>query len=203
MELVFASHNENKVSEVRKILPPNFKIISLNDLNFFDEIPEDEETIEKNAIFKSNFIYEKFKINVFADDTGLEIKALNNLPGVKSARYSGLERDSTKNINKVLSNLGEESDRKARFKTVISLNLNGESKLFEGIINGKINYTPIGDNGFGYDPIFIPNNFNKTFAEMSLTQKNKISHRSIAINKLISFLGKVYDWFFLEKYILM
>ena len=203
MELVFASHNENKVSEVRKILPPNFKIISLNDLNFFDEIPEDEETIEKNAIFKSNFIYEKFKINVFADDTGLEIKALNNLPGVKSARYSGLERDSTKNINKVLSNLGEESDRKARFKTVISLNFNGELKLFEGIINGKINYTPIGDNGFGYDPIFIPNNFDKTFAEMSLTQKNKISHRSIAINKLISFLGKVYDWFFLEKYILM
>ena len=193
MELVFASHNENKVSEVRKILPPNFKIISLNDLNFFDEIPEDEETIEKNAIFKSNFIYEKFKINVFADDTGLEIKALNNLPGVKSARYSGLERDSTKNINKVLSNLGEESDRKARFKTVISLNFNGELKLFEGIINGKINYIPIGDNGFGYDPIFIPNNFDKTFAEMSLTQKNKISHRSIAINKLISFLGKVYD----------
>ena len=193
MELVFASHNENKVSEVRKILPPNFKIISLNDLNFFDDIPENEETIEGNAIFKSNFIYEKFKINVFADDTGLEIKALNNLPGVKSARYSGLERDSTKNINKVLSNLGEESDRKARFKTVISLNFNGELKLFEGIINGKINYTPIGDNGFGYDPIFIPNNFDKTFAEMSLTQKNKISHRSIAINKLISFLGKVYD----------
>ena len=184
MELVFASHNENKVSEVRKILPPNFKIISLNDLNFFDEIPEDEETIEKNAIFKSNFIYEKFKINVFADDTGLEIKALNNLPGVKSARYSGLERDSTKNINKVLSNLSEESDRKARFKTVISLNFNGELKLFEGIINGKINYTPIGDNGFGYDPIFIPNNFNKTFAEMSLTQKNKISHRSVSYTHL-------------------
>lgn len=193
MELVFASHNENKVSEVRKILPPNFKIISLNDLNFFDNIPENEETIEGNAIFKSNFIYEKFKTNVFADDTGLEIKALNNLPGVKSARYSGLDKDSNKNINKVLTNLRDENNRKARFKTVISLNLNGELKLFEGIINGNIAYKPIGDKGFGYDPIFMPENYNKTFAEMSLAQKNKISHRSIAINKLISFLGKVYD----------
>jgi XTP/dITP diphosphohydrolase len=193
MELVFASHNENKVSEVRKILPPNFKIISLNELNFFDDIPENEETIEGNAIFKSNFIYEKFKTSVFADDTGLEIKALNNLPGVKSARYSGLERDSNKNINKVLTNLRDENNRKARFKTVISLNLNGELKLFEGIINGNISYKPIGDKGFGYDPIFIPENYNKTFAEMSFAQKNKISHRSIAINKLISFLEKVYD----------
>jgi XTP/dITP diphosphohydrolase len=193
MELVFASHNENKVSEVRKILPPNFKIISLNELNFFDDIPENEETIEGNAIFKSNFIYEKFKTSVFADDTGLEIKALNNLPGVKSARYSGLARDSNKNINKVLTNLRDENNRKARFKTVISLNLNGELKLFEGIINGNISYKPIGDKGFGYDPIFIPENYNKTFAEMSFAQKNKISHRSIAINKLISFLEKVYD----------
>ena len=193
MELVFASHNENKVSEVRKILPPNFKIISLNDLNFFDDIQENEETIEVNSIFKSNFIYEKFKTNVFADDTGLEIKALNNLPGVKSARYSGLDRDSNKNINKVLTNLRNENNRKARFKTVISLNLKGKLKLFEGIINGKITYKPAGDKGFGYDPIFIPENYNMTFAEMSLAQKNKISHRSIAINKLISFLGKVYD----------
>jgi XTP/dITP diphosphohydrolase len=193
MELVFASHNENKVSEVRKILPPNFKIISLNDLNFFDDIPENEETIEGNAIFKSNFIYEKFKTSVFADDTGLEIKALNNLPGVKSARYSGMDKDSIKNINKVLTNLRDKNNRKARFKTVISLNLNGELKLFEGIINGNISYKPIGDKGFGYDPIFIPENYNKTFAEMSFAQKNKISHRSIAINKLISFLEKVYD----------
>ncbi len=193
MELVFASHNENKVSEVRKILPPNFKIISLNDLNFFDDIPENEETLEGNAIFKSNFIYKKFKTNVFADDTGLEIKALNNLPGVKSARYSGLDRDSNKNINKVLTNLRNENNRKARFKTVISLNIKGKLKLFEGIINGNITHKPIGEKGFGYDPIFIPENYNKTFAEMSLAQKNKISHRSIAINKLISFLGKVYD----------
>ena len=169
MELVFASHNENKVSEVRKILPPNFKIISLNDLNFFDDIPENEETLEGNAIFKSNFIYEKFKTNVFADDTGLEIKALNNLPGVKSARYSGLDRDSNKNINKVLTNLRDENNRKARFKTVISLNLKGKLKLFEGIINGKITYKPAGDKGFGYDPIFIPENYNMTFAEMSLS----------------------------------
>lgn len=193
MELVFASHNENKVSEVRNILPSNFKIISLNDLNFYDEIPENENTIEKNSIFKSNFIYEKFKLNVFADDTGLEIKALNNLPGVKSARYAGPEKNSSKNLNKVLDELKNNNFRKAKFKTVISLIFNGKLYLFQGIINGEITYNKIGNKGFGYDSIFRPNNSVKTFGEMSFVEKNKISHRAIAINKLKKFLIKVYD----------
>ena len=193
MELVFASHNENKVSEVRNILPSNFKIISLNDLNFYDEIPENENTIEKNSIFKSNFIFEKFKLNVFADDTGLEIKALNNLPGVKSARYAGPEKNSSKNLNKVLDELKNNNFRKAKFKTVISLIFNGKLYLFQGIINGEITYNKIGNKGFGYDSIFRPNNSVKTFGEMSFVEKNKISHRAIAINKLKKFLMKVYD----------
>ena len=193
MELVFASHNENKVSEVRNILPSNFKIISLNDLNFYDEIPENENTIEKNSIFKSNFIFEKFKLNVFADDTGLEIKALNNLPGVKSARYAGPEKNSSKNLNKVLDELKNNNFRKAKFKTVISLIFNGKLYLFQGLINGEITYNKIGNKGFGYDSIFRPNNSVKTFGEMSFVEKNKISHRAIAINKLKKFLIKVYD----------
>ncbi len=193
MELVFASHNENKVSEVRNILPSNFKIISLNDLNFYDEIPENENTIEKNSIFKSNFIFEKFKLNVFADDTGLEIKALNNLPGVKSARYAGPAKNSSKNLNKVLDELKNNNFRKAKFKTVISLIFNGKLYLFQGIINGEITYNKIGNKGFGYDSIFRPNNSVKTFGEMSFVEKNKISHRAIAINKLKKFLLKVYD----------
>ncbi len=193
MELVFASHNENKVSEVRNILPSNFKIISLNDLNFYDEIPENKNTIEKNSIFKSNFIYEKFKLNVFADDTGLEIKALNNLPGVKSARYAGPEKNSSKNLNKVLNELKNNNFRKAKFKTVISLIFNGKLYLFQGLINGEITHHKIGNKGFGYDSIFRPNNSFKTFGEMSFVEKNKISHRAIAINKLKKFLIKVYD----------
>ena len=193
MELVFASHNENKVSEVRNILPSNFKIISLNDLNFYDEIPENENTIEKNSIFKSNFIYEKFKLNVFADDTGLEIEVLNNLPGVKSARYAGPEKNSSKNLNKVLDKLKNNNFRKAKFKTVISLIFNGKLYLFQGLINGEITHNKIGNKGFGYDSIFRPNNSVKTFGEMSFVEKNKISHRAIAINKLKKFLIKVYD----------
>ena len=196
MELVFASHNENKVSEVRNILPSNFKIISLNDLNFYDEIPENENTIKKNSIFKSNFIYEKFKLNVFADDTGLEIKVLNNLPGVKSARYAGPEKNSSKNLNKVLDELKNNNFRKAKFKTVISLIFNGKLNLFQGVINGEITRHKIGNKGFGYDSIFRPNNSIKTFGEMSFVEKNKISHRAIAINKLKKFLIKVYDWIF-------
>ena len=193
MELVFASHNENKVNEVRKILPNNFTIISLNDLNFYEEIPENKNTIEGNSTFKANFIYKKFKLNVFADDTGLEITALNDLPGVKSARYAGPEKDSKKNLNKVLNDLKGIDLRNARFKTVISLIYNGKINLFEGIIYGEITLHKIGNGGFGYDTIFKPENYSKTFGEMSSKQKNKISHRAIAINKLKNFLRKVYD----------
>jgi|TARA_B100001063_G_scaffold137469_2_gene128449 XTP/dITP diphosphohydrolase len=193
MELVFASHNENKVNEVRKILPNNFTIISLNDLNFYEEIPENKNTIEGNSTFKANFIYKKFKLNVFADDTGLEITALNDLPGVKSARYAGPEKDSKKNLNKVLNDLKGIDLRNARFKTVISLIYSGKLNLFEGIIYGEITRHKIGNGGFGYDTIFKPENYSKTFGEMSSKQKNKISHRAIAINKLKNFLRKVYD----------
>lgn len=193
MELVFASHNENKVNEVRKILPNNFTIISLNDLNFYEEIPENKNTIEGNSTFKANFIYKKFKLNVFADDTGLEITALNDLPGVKSARYAGPEKDSKKNLNKVLNDLKGIDLRNARFKTVISLIYSGKLNLFEGIIYGEITRHKIGNGGFGYDTIFKPKNYSKTFGEMSSKQKNKISHRAIAINKLKNFLRKVYD----------
>lgn len=196
MELVFASHNENKVNEVRKILPNNFTIISLNDLNFYEEIPENKNTIEGNSTFKANFIYKKFKLNVFADDTGLEITALNDLPGVKSARYAGPEKDSKKNLNKVLNDLKGIDLRNARFKTVISLIYSGKLNLFEGIIYGEITRHKIGNGGFGYDTIFKPENYSKTFGEMSSKQKNKISHRAIAINKLKNFLRKVYDWNF-------
>ena len=154
MELVFASHNENKVNEVRKILPNNFTIISLNDLNFYEEIPENKNTIEGNSTFKANFIYKKFKLNVFADDTGLEITALNDLPGVKSARYAGPEKDSKKNLNKVLNDLKGIDLRNARFKTVISLIYSGKLNLFEGIIYGEITRHKIGNGGFGYDTIF-------------------------------------------------
>lgn len=196
MELVFASHNENKVNEVRKILPNNFTIISLNDLNFYEEIPENKNTIEGNSTFKANFIYKKFKLNVFADDTGLEITALNDLPGVKSARYAGPEKDSKKNLNKVLNDLKGIDLRNARFKTVISLIYSGKLNLFEGIIYGEITRHKIGNGGFGYDTIFKPKNYSKTFGEMSSKQKNKISHRAIAINKLKNFLRKVYDWNF-------
>jgi|TARA_B100001093_G_scaffold182727_1_gene175287 XTP/dITP diphosphohydrolase len=193
MELVFASHNENKVNEVRKILPNNFTIISLNDLNFYEEIPENKNTIEGNSTFKANFIYKKFKLNVFADDTGLEITALNDLPGIKSARYAGPEKDSKKNLNKVLNDLKGIDLRNARFKTVISLIYSGKLNLFEGIIYGEITRHKIGNGGFGYDTIFKPENYSKTFGEMSSKQKNKISHRAIAINKLKNFLRKVYD----------
>ena len=193
MELVFASHNENKVNEVRKILPNNFTIISLNDLNFYEEIPENKNTIEGNSTFKANFIYKKFKLNVFADDTGLEITALNDLPGVKSARYAGPEKDSKKNLNKVLNDLKGIDLRNARFKTVISLIYSGKLNLFEGIIYGEITRHKIGNGGFGYDTIFKPENYSKTFGEMSSKQKNKISHRAIAVNKLKNFLRKVYD----------
>ena len=172
------------------MLGDKFLIKSLNDLNFKDEIPENENTIRKNAVYKSNFIYKIFNCNVFSDDTGLEIEALNNEPGVKSARYSGENRDTKKNIELVLKKMEGLIKRKARFRTVISLIYYGKEYSFEGIVNGNITETPIGDNGFGYDSIFRPDGYKKTFAQLSMNKKNKISHRALAINKLIDFLKK-------------
>ena len=190
MELIIATHNENKVLEFKKKLSSKYLLKSLSDLNFTEEIPENENSIKKNAIFKSKFIHNIFKSNVFSDDTGLEIESLNNEPGVHSARYSGEKKDPLKNINLVLKKMKGVSNRKARFRTVISLMMDNKNYCFEGIVNGTIIDKPKGDMGFGYDPIFVADNMNKTFAEITLIEKNKISHRAIATNKLIDFLNK-------------
>ena len=186
-QLVFATNNQHKLEEVQFKVGNSFKIISLNEIGCQEDIEETGLTLEENASIKSKFIYDKFKVDCFADDTGLEIEALNNDPGVFSARYSG-ERDFIKNMNLVLSNLENNPNRKARFRTVISLVLNNQEYLFEGIVNGNIRTKRIGSTGFGYDPIFEPEGYAITFAEMDLAEKNKISHRGIAIQKLIDFL---------------
>ena len=190
MELIIATHNENKVKEFKKKLSSKYLLKSLSDLNFTEEIPENENSIKKNAIFKSKFIHNIFKSNVFSDDTGLEIESLNNEPGVHSARYSGEKKDPLKNINLVLKKMKGVSNRKARFRTVISLMMDNKNYCFEGIVNGTIIDKVKGNMGFGYDPIFVADNMNKTFAEITLIEKNKISHRAIATNKLIDFLNK-------------
>ena len=190
MELIIATHNENKVLEFKKKLSSKYLLKSLSDLNFTEEIPENENSIKKNAIFKSKFIHNIFKSNVFSDDTGLEIESLNNEPGVHSARYSGEKKDPLKNINLVLKKMKGVSNRKARFRTVISLMMDNKNYCFEGIVNGTIIDKPKGDMGFGYDPIFVADNMNKTFAEITMIEKNKISHRAIATNKLIDFLNE-------------
>lgn len=190
MELIIATHNENKVLEFKKKLSSKYLLKSLHDLNFKDSIPENENSIKKNAIFKSKFVHNIFKSNVFSDDTGLEIESLNNEPGVNSARYSGEKKDSLKNIELVLKKMKGVLNRKARFRTTISLIIDNKNYCFEGIVNGTIIDTPKGDMGFGYDPIFVANNMKKTFAEITLSEKNKISHRAIATNKLIDFLNK-------------
>ena len=191
MKLIFASRNKNKFIEVEKIIPKNIKLGNLIELNFFEEIPEKEDTIEGNATFKANYINSKFNVNVFADDTGLEVQALDGKPGVHSARYAGNECNSEKNITKLLKELKNIKNRKARFKTIIALVLNKKSYQFEGIINGEILLSKKGKNGFGYDPIFKPDGYQKSFAELSIDVKNKISHRGLAINKLIDFIKKV------------
>ena len=189
INLIFATSNQNKVLEIQKILPKKFNIKSLKDLNYFEDVPENETTIEGNAIFKAKYIYEKFNINVFADDTGLEVEALNGEPGVHSARYAGTTKNSEKNIKKLLKNLKNIKNRNARFKTVIALIIDNKLHIFSGIVEGYILDSPKGNNGFGYDPIFCPNGFDKSFAELTLKEKNLISHRSFAMKKLIDFIS--------------
>ena len=189
INLIFATSNQNKVLEIQKILPKKFNIKSLKDLNYFEDVPENENTIKGNAVFKAKYIYEKFNINVFADDTGLEVEALNGEPGVHSARYAGKTRNSEKNIKKLLKNLKNIKNRNARFKTVIALIIDNKLHTFSGIVKGYILDSPKGNNGFGYDPIFCPNGFDKSFAELTLKEKNLISHRSLAMKKLIDFIS--------------
>lgn len=188
MKLIFASNNPNKLKEIKKIIPTKIKLLNLRDIKCFDDIPENEKTIEKNAIFKANFIHVKFNVNVFSDDTGLEVSALNGEPGVYSARYAGDEKNTEKNIEKLLFKMRNIKFRKARFKTVIALYLNKKLHLFEGIVNGEILNHKKGLNGFGYDCIFKPNGYDKSFGELPLEIKNRISHRAIATKKLINFL---------------
>lgn len=187
MDLVFASNNQHKFEEIQALIGGGILLKSLNDIGCRDEIPETGDTFAENARQKSRYVYERYQSNCFGDDSGLEIDTLNGEPGVYSARYSG-SRDFEKNMDLVLEKLAQNPDRKARFITVISLILNGEEYLFEGKIEGSITMERSGGKGFGYDPIFIPAGYNITFAEMDLADKNRISHRAIATQKLIAFL---------------
>lgn len=190
MKLVFASNNKNKIQEIQALVPNSIQIVSLENIGCTEEIPETADTIEGNAILKANYITEKYGYDCFADDTGLEVDALNGAPGVYSARYAGEQKDANDNMDKLLSELSDKPNRKANFKTVIALNLNGKQSLFTGIINGKIIEEKIGTNGFGYDPIFVAEGYEKTFAELTMEEKSTISHRGIAVKELILFLQK-------------
>ncbi|MCD7899417.1 MAG: non-canonical purine NTP diphosphatase [Bacteroides sp.] len=187
-KLVFATNNLHKLEEVAAILGDNIELLSLKDIHCDVDIPETADTLEGNALLKSEYVYNNYGLDAFADDTGLEIEALNNEPGVYSARYAGEDKSSQANMLKVLDKLQGVENRKAQFRTVISLLLNGKPYLFEGIIQGKIIEEKRGEAGFGYDPIFMPDGFDQTFAELGNEIKNKISHRAIAVNKLCEFL---------------
>lgn len=189
MKLIFATQNENKVAEIQKLMPDNIQVFSLKEINCSDDIPENEPTLEGNALVKARFIAEKYGVNCFSDDTGLEIEALNGEPGVKSARYAGEEKNNEKNMDLVLEKLTQSTNRKAQFKTAIALILNGEEHLFEGTVKGTIRKEKSGEQGFGYDPIFEPENCSITFAEMTTEEKNKMSHRGRAIKKMVDFLA--------------
>ncbi len=188
MEIVFATNNEHKLRELQQILGQQFKLLSLKDIGCDEDIPEESPTIEENSMDKAIYVFDKYHKNCFADDTGLEVEALDGRPGVVSARYAGEEKDMDKNIAKVLSELEEKTNKKARFKTVISLIIDGEKHQFEGIVNGTIIKEKKGEGGFGYDPVFVPDGYDITFAEMAADEKNKISHRGLAVKKLVDFL---------------
>ena len=188
MKLVFATNNPHKLQEINQLLDDSIELLSLGDINCVEEIPENQETIEGNAAEKSFYIWNKYGINCFADDTGLEIEALNGEPGVYSARYAGEEKSPEKNMDLVLQKLSEIKNRKARFKTVISLVMDGKETQFEGIVNGRILEEKRGKTGFGYDPIFQPEESHLSFAEMPVDEKNKISHRGRAVQKLVDYL---------------
>ena len=191
MKLVFASNNKNKIQEIQTLVPNTIQILSLEEIGCKEDIPETADTIEGNAILKANYVTEKYGYDCFADDTGLEVEVLNGAPGVYSARYAGEQKDANDNMDKLLLELKDKTNRKANFKTVIALNLNRKQNLFTGIINGKIIEEKIGTNGFGYDPIFVADGYEKTFAELSMEEKSTISHRGIAVKQLLTFLQKL------------
>jgi XTP/dITP diphosphohydrolase len=193
MQLVFATNNDHKLHEIKNVLKGNFELLSLKDINLDQDIPENEPTLEGNAMYKARYINDRCGCNIFADDTGLEIEELGGDPGVFSARFAGEEKNFDANIDKVLRLMKDKLNRNARFRTVIALIIDGNEFLFEGTIDGQIIDHRSGSGGFGYDPIFVPAGNRQTFAEMSLEDKNKISHRAIAFRKLIDFLDKYND----------
>ena len=188
MQLVFATNNANKIKEVQALIPNHIKVLSLADILCIEDIPETQPTIEGNAIQKAEYLIKHYGYDCFADDTGLEVEALNGEPGVFSARYAGPQRNAEDNTNKLLTELKVKPNRNAQFKTVIALQINGKLHTFTGICKGTITKEKHGEGGFGYDPIFKPNGFDKTFAEISLEEKNRIGHRGKAVQKLIAFL---------------
>jgi XTP/dITP diphosphohydrolase len=191
MQLVFATNNLNKVKEVQTLIPEHIKLLSLKDIGCFEEVPETQSTIESNAIQKAEYIKTHYGYDCFADDTGLEVEALNGQPGVYSARYAGAQRDAQDNMNKLLNNLKNQGNRNAQFKTVIALHLNNKLQTFQGICAGEITSEKHGDKGFGYDPIFKAEGHSQTFAEISLEKKNSIGHRGKAVAKLVLFLNSL------------
>ena len=191
MKLIFATNNEHKITEIKGMLDDRFQLLKLSDIGCFEDIPETSNTLEGNASQKARYIYDRFGIDCFADDTGLEVEALGMEPGVYSARYAGPQRSAANNMQKLLSTLDKINNRKARFRTVISLIIRGREIQFEGIVEGKILTVPRGTQGFGYDPIFQPDGYDLSFAEMELDDKNKISHRGRAIEKLINHLNTI------------
>lgn len=191
MKLVFATNNLNKLAEVQKMLPCSIELLSLKDIDCFDDIEETATTLEGNAKIKANYITEKFGYNCFADDTGLEVEALNGEPGVYSARYAGEPANAENNMQKLLTALDNKTDRNAQFRTSICLNLDKKQFLFDGVCKGTILTSKQGEKGFGYDPIFQPEGYSKSFAEMTSEEKNKISHRGLAIQQLVAFLKSI------------
>ena len=189
MKLVFATNNKHKLQEVRDILGNRIEVLSLSDIDCHDDIPETGTTLEENALIKARWVSEKYNCNCFADDTGLEVTALGGAPGVYSARYAGEECNSVANMEKLLQNLTEKTDRSAQFRTVIALIINGEEILFDGVVKGAITTEKSGDSGFGYDPIFIPEGYDISFAQMGNKEKNSISHRFRATEKLSKYLN--------------
>jgi XTP/dITP diphosphohydrolase len=191
MKLVFATNNLNKIKEVQALMPKHITLLSLKDIGCFEELPETQNSIKGNAIQKAEYVKNKYGYDCFADDTGLEVHALNGEPGIYSARYAGEQRNANDNMNALLQNLKDISDRSAHFKTVIALEIKNEQHVFIGICEGEITTEKQGENGFGYDPVFKPNGYENTFAEMDLELKNTIGHRGKAVSQLVTFLSSM------------
>jgi XTP/dITP diphosphohydrolase len=191
MKIVFATNNPNKLKEIKALVPKHIEIVSLSEIGCNEDIPETGETLEANAFQKVNYVKEHFGYDCFADDSGLEINALNGNPGVYSARYAGPERNADANMAKIITELNGCDNRKAQFRTAIALVLNGEEQLFEGKVEGEISLTKLGEKGFGYDPIFVPENETRSFAQMTMQEKGEISHRGKAVRRLINYLSSL------------